>query len=54
LERRVLQTLDRLPRHLDALIEVVGAPAADLLATLCALELYGVVRQQPGRLFLRA
>ena len=54
LERRVLQTLDRLPRHLDALIEVVGAPAADLLAALCALELYGVVRQQPGRLFLRA
>jgi len=54
LERRVFQTLDRMPRHLDALVEVLGAPVADLLAALCALELYGVARQQPGRRFLRA
>lgn len=54
LEHRVLQTLDRMPRHLDALIEVVGLPAAEVLATLSALELCGVVRQEPGRRFLRA
>ncbi len=54
LERQVFQTLDRMPRHLDALIEVVGAPAADLLAALSALELHGVVRQEPGRRFLHA
>jgi DNA processing protein len=54
LERRVFQTLDRMPRHLDALIEVVGVPAAELLAALSALELYGVARQEPGRRFFRA
>jgi predicted Rossmann fold nucleotide-binding protein DprA/Smf involved in DNA uptake len=43
-----------MPRHLDALIEVVGSPAAELLAALSALELYGVARQEPGRRFLRA
>lgn len=53
-EHRVLQTLDRLPRHLDALIEVVGLPVAELLATLSGLELCGVVRQEPGRRFRRA
>lgn len=53
-ERRVFQTLDRTPRHLDALVEVVGASAAELLPALCSLELYGVVRQEPGRRFLRA
>ncbi len=53
-ERRVFQTLDRTPRHLDALIEVVGAPAADLLPALSALEMHGVVRQEAGRRFLRA
>lgn len=53
-ERRVFQTLDRTPRHLDALIEVVGAPAAELLPALSTLELYGVARQEPGRRFLRA
>ena len=53
-ERRVFQTLDRTPRHLDALIEVVGVPAAELLPALSALELYGIARQEPGRRFLRA
>jgi predicted Rossmann fold nucleotide-binding protein DprA/Smf involved in DNA uptake len=50
----VFQTLDRTPRHLDALIEVVGVSAAELLPALSALELYGVARQEPGRRFLRA
>lgn len=53
-ERRVFQSLDRTPRHLDALIEVLGTPAAELLPALSALELYGVARQEPGRRFLRA
>ncbi len=53
-ERRVFQTLDRTPRHLDALIEVVGVSAAELLPALSSLEMYGVARQEPGRRFLRA
>jgi DNA processing protein len=54
LEQRLVRSLDRMPRHLDALVDVLGAPAADVLAALCALELHGVVRQEPGRRFLRA
>jgi len=54
LERRVLDSLDRCPRHLDTLVEVVAAPTAAVLAALCTLELYGVVRQEAGRRFLRA
>jgi len=53
-ERRVFQTLDRTPQHLDTLIEVVGVSAAELLPALSSLELYGVARQEPGRRFLRA
>jgi len=53
-ERKVFQVLDRAPRHLDTLIEVIGVPAAELLPALSALELYGVARQEPGRRFLRA
>ena len=54
LERRVFESLDRSPRHLDTLVEVVAAPAADVLAALCTLELHGVALQEPGRRFLRA
>jgi DNA processing protein len=53
-ERRVYQHLDRTPRQLDALIEALDAPAADLLPALSTLELHGVARQEPGRRFLRA
>jgi len=54
LERRVLASLDRCPRHLDTLVEVVAAPTAEVLAALCTLELHGVARQEAGRRFLRA
>lgn len=53
-ERQVLLSLERMPRHLDALIEALGVPAADLLPALCALELHGLARQEAGRLFRRA
>ena len=53
-ERQVFRALDRTPRHLDTLIEVVGVPAADLLPALSSLELYGIARQDPGRRFARA
>jgi DNA processing protein len=54
LEQRVARTLDRMPRHLDTLVEVLGAPTAEVLAALSTLELHGVARQEPGRQFLRA
>ena len=39
--------------HVDALAERLGLPAGQLLGSLCALELAGVVEQRPGGLFRR-
>ena len=52
-ERQVAEHLAIEPVHLDALIERSGRAPGDLLALLCALELYGVVEQLPGRRFRR-
>lgn len=52
-ERQVAEQLGLEPVHLDALIQRSGRAPGDLLALLCALELYGVVEQLPGRRFRR-
>lgn len=38
-----------IPLHVDFLIERLGLPAGNLLAALTELELFGLVRQAPGR-----
>jgi len=40
-------------RHIDDLIEISGLTASELLAALFDLELKGVVRQLPGKQFLK-
>ena len=41
------------PRHVDELVELSGLTSSEVLATLFDLELQGVVRQLPGKQFLR-
>lgn len=53
-ERLVAAMLGAEPVHLDVLAGRSGRPVGELLAVLCTLELSGVARQQPGRLFRRA
>jgi DNA processing protein len=53
LERRVAEALGSDGRHLDAVVGRCGQPVGRVLATLCALELQGLVAQAPGRLFRR-
>ena len=53
LERSVATMLGRDPVVLDELIARSGRSAHELLATLCGLEISGVVEQGPGRTFRR-
>ena len=40
-------------RHIDDLVEISGLTASEVLAALFDLELKGVVRQLPGKQFLK-
>jgi DNA processing protein len=40
-------------RHIDEIMEVSGLTSSEVLATLFDLELKGVVRQLPGKQFLK-
>ncbi|MGN6391689.1 MAG: DNA-processing protein DprA [Gemmatimonadales bacterium] len=53
-ERRLAELLGPDPVHLDWIVPRAGHPVGELLAMLCALELQGVVIQEPGRRFRRA
>jgi DNA processing protein len=53
LEREVAEALGADGRHLDTVAGRCGQPVGRVLATLCALELQGLVAQAPGRLFRR-
>jgi DNA processing protein len=51
--QRVYDELGGSPMHLDSLAERLAEPVGRLLAILSALELQGLVEQQPGNLFGR-
>jgi len=42
------------PSHVDELLEKSGMTSSGVLAALCELELKGMVRQIPGKQFVRA
>jgi predicted Rossmann fold nucleotide-binding protein DprA/Smf involved in DNA uptake len=39
------------PRHIDDIVEQSGLNSSEVLATLFDLEMKGLVRQSPGKLF---
>jgi DNA processing protein len=41
------------PRHVDELVEVSGLSSSEVLATLLELEMKSVIRQLPGKQFIR-
>ena len=51
LETSVLQALEHYPLHIDDLIRKLSMEPSDLSGILLRLELKGVVRQDPGKLF---
>lgn len=52
-EQRVFETVGEEPEHVDVLSEKCGMSASDLLVQLLSLELKGVVKQLPGKYFVK-
>jgi DNA processing protein len=52
-EQALLDLLNAQPLHIDLLAEQAGSSTSDVLVTLLSLEFKGVVRQLPGKLFIR-
>lgn len=52
-ERCVLDSLSGDPVHVDDICESLGMPMSRLLSILMQLEVLGLVRQLPGKLFMR-
>lgn len=52
-EQTVLEALGPYPIHIDVLVQRLGMPVGTLSASLLQLELKGLARQEPGKLFSR-
>lgn len=52
-ERKIVDALQSDPIHIDAISEVTGLSISDALVTLLGLEFKGLVKQLPGKFFVR-
>jgi DNA processing protein len=52
-ERNIYNALSEQPLHIDSLAETVNTSTADALVNLLSLEFKGLVRQLPGKMFVR-
>ncbi|MEJ5250729.1 MAG: DNA-protecting protein DprA [Chthonomonadetes bacterium] len=52
-QQNVLHALSLTPKHVDTLAEELSLPVAQLNAELLMLEMYGLVRRQPGNTYVR-
>jgi DNA processing protein len=41
------------PIHVDELVETTGLSSSETLAVLCEMEMRGIIRQMPGKQFVR-
>ena len=53
-ERDILDALSDIPSHIDAVAAAAGLPSGRALGALLSLEMAGLVRQLPGKLFVKA
>jgi DNA processing protein len=53
-EQSLFRFLSDVPIHIDALTDKMDIPAPEALVTLLSLEFKGVVRQLPGKMFVRS
>lgn len=52
-EKNLFDVLRSEPMHIDALAELANTSTADALVTLLSMEFKGVVKQLPGKMFIR-
>jgi DNA processing protein len=53
-EQNIYEKLSTVPLHIDDIAERTGCSASDALVNLLSLEFKGVIRQLPGKLFVRS
>lgn len=52
-EKPILDVLSSEPLHIDEICETIGMPMQDLLSLLFQMEVKGLIRQLPGKFFVR-
>lgn len=52
-EQKLYDVMGETPMHIDTLAERAGSTTADALVNLLSLEFKGVVKQNPGKMFVR-
>jgi len=53
-EQNIFEQLSMAPLHIDDVAERTGCSASDALVNLLSLEFKGLIRQLPGKLFVRS
>ena len=49
----ILNILEQGPMHIDILIEKTGMSAQELMHRLISLEMKGIIRQLPGKMYVK-
>jgi DNA processing protein len=52
-EKCIYEAMDEYPRHIDQIVRETGMEARVVLSTLMKMELRGIIKQLPGKMFLR-
>jgi DNA processing protein len=52
-ERKILEIIGEYPLHVDQIVRLGGMEAGDVLGILMKMELMGIVKQLPGKMFVR-
>ncbi|MBW2114838.1 MAG: DNA-protecting protein DprA [Deltaproteobacteria bacterium] len=52
-ERKIYEIIEGYPLHIDEIVRLGGMDAGEALGILMRMELKGIVRQLPGKMFVR-
>ena len=53
-EKKLFERLGIEPVHVDELVEATGLSSSEALAALCEMEMRGMIRQMPGKQFIKS
>ena len=53
-EKKLFERIGIEPVHVDELVEATGLNSSETLAALCEMEMRGIIRQMPGKQFIKS
>ena len=53
-EKKLYERIGIEPVHVDELVEATGLSSSEALAALCEMEMRGMIRQMPGKQFIKS